>query len=395
MSVLDSPLPAATRGDPRPAAGPRGEAQLPVVVLAGHPPETEAALRDSLAGAVSLRSTPEVAAAFAPGEPGDVSLLCLGEHAPAAAVLLMDRSPRDLPRLVLSGFDPHSPAVEPLVRRGVVAYATPEPLPPELLAPLLRALATQMEPEPAPSARWLRALELARRLAGERDLLQLAGTLEAELRELLGVDRVHLWMLEPESGELRRVGVHAPEEEWHHAAVGAAGFAVRTGSTVAMEPGTRDPRWLPALDDPQGRDDAPAALVVPVSRGERTCGALAVFRSPPAAAFTAEEAAIVELAAAQAGLAAELFAVRAARRRAGPAQPAVNPGIFRAEALEHHVAGNGHGEVLRLSTAWAGWAFWLLVALFVAALAGAAALGWRLEPASRPPPAHSSTGSVP
>src|SRR3954453_21948542 len=40
--------------------------------------------------------------------------------------------------------------------------------------------------------------------------------------------------------------------------------------------------------------------------------------------------------------------------------------MFRTQALKHAEIGRGEGELLRLSPAWTRWAYWLLVAVFVA-----------------------------
>lgn len=45
--------------------------------------------------------------------------------------------------------------------------------------------------------------------------------------------------------------------------------------------------------------------------------------------------------------------------------------LFRPEAVEHHAAGGGPGDVLRVAPRWTAWLFWALLVAVVAGLLAA------------------------
>ncbi len=54
---------------------------------------------------------------------------------------------------------------------------------------------------------------------------------------------------------------------------------------------------------------------------------------------------------------------------ANPPRPESSEGLFRREALEHHLTRPEQGNLLRISPSWANWTYWLLLSIVLAGIA--------------------------
>jgi biotin carboxyl carrier protein len=160
-----------------------------------------------------------------------------------------------------------------------------------------------------------------------------------------------------------------PEREGP-AALGLAGHAARTGESVTVARAALDPRYHPALDDPEG-DGRQRLSVQPVCRqGAEIHAVLVVARSAAGpepspldqarlSALAHHLAPLLEQLALAASLEPPLEGAEAEPDAGSP---------FRPEALEAYARARWQGEPVQLDPPWLSWCYRALVALSLCAL---------------------------
>ncbi len=231
-----------------------------------------------------------------------------------------------------------------------------------------------------------RVLAAAGRLAAERDPAAAAFLIREDLVDLIAAARAHLLLYDFETEVLweRRGGMSA-EERRESAAVGVVSFVARTGRPVVANRLADDPRFEREADDPEGDGQGPfmalairEPAVAPAHSGpgsSATPGSLgpivavlAALRNPGSEPFSAAEREAFSLYAERAAPALAQLALEARLAEQGKRdernlrEGAL--GVFREEALDHHMASaRKEGDLLRISPAWIDWASWLLLGL--------------------------------
>jgi len=397
---------AAGAPPPRPVPGAEAE-----VLLVGFPPGTAAGLRQvrpglgrprELAGEEALRQ------ALAGGDlaSGRVAVLALG---PALAgeparealgeILAACPDPERLHLILAAGETPE--IFSELVAAEKIFFLTRQPPPAAELAELVDGAlaryrsrqrsrpegedggARPAAPESGRQGRELAAaLALARELAAVDDPEQ-AGLLAAEaVLGLLAAQGAELFLHDPEDEALwspRR----GPWEERESAATGLVGFVVRTGTGVRVEAVGGDARHDPEIDLPVGSISEGGGqshfLAVPIltpagegdasDAGPEVVGVLTALRQGVREAFHEADRRALTTVASRIAPAIHALSLEVRARRHRAESNAGGEEIFRREALEHHLSGVGErGDLLRLSPAWAGWTYRLLLAVLTAAL---------------------------
>ena len=363
-------------------------AEKPVVLLAGFDASEAAACRQLLreARVEVADGDAEVLARLAREE---VAVLCLGPSLSGLpARHLLDeavRASRAPTLLLLTAAGPNPALFQELIDEDRIFYLSFEPVPLSDLEVLLRSAIERSrelaEPAPAseapeasghPLAR--RTLEVARRLAAQRDLPSCCELLREAAAELAGADRAHALLYDRASETLwsREPGLGS-EERRESAAVGLVSFVVRTGRPVAVERLASDPRYEREADDPEGSGEERLAAVPVAGEDGSPLAVLAAVRNADRPPFSPEDTAALALLAAHAGLplaqavAAERLEEAERRREAGLRDSALD--LFREEALAHHTAGEAHeGDLLDLSPRWTRWTYKVLLAILAAGI---------------------------
>jgi membrane fusion protein (multidrug efflux system) len=222
----------------------------------------------------------------------------------------------------------------------------------------------------ADARRVRRVLDLARRLAVQRDAAGAAQIAESAVLDLTGAERAYCLFHDPDSGELWSES--ESEEGERNAAAGLAGFAARTGGGVSAERADADPRYARAVDDPRG-DGSERILAHAVAGGDGVVHAVLVAVRPERAApFTDEARALLASFARQAGpllhqlslqVEADALIENQARDETGLAGD-----LFRSEAIEAYTAHREAGDVVRVSPVWVKWSYWFLLMVLLAGI---------------------------
>lgn len=207
---------------------------------------------------------------------------------------------------------------------------------------------------------------MMQRTAG--DLCQVATQV---IEELLEADRAACWMYQAAERKLSAPGQAEGDAQRWDSSVGLIGYVAGIGTAVHLTKGVgSDARYYPKLDDPQGKGTE-SFLAEPVrgAQGE-VLAVLVAIRDETRPAFTGDHVQSLNLLAGQlAPMCTQLmlqdrFEAFSARRRSNATSSSEE--IFRKQALEAHAAGMKEtGSLLRLSPAWVGWVYWLLVTVFL------------------------------
>ncbi|MBI4749279.1 MAG: GAF domain-containing protein [Acidobacteria bacterium] len=200
------------------------------------------------------------------------------------------------------------------------------------------------------------------------DLCQVA---TQAIEELLEANRAACWMYQAVERKLSAPGQREGDAQNWDSSIGLIGYVAGTGLAIHLTQDVRsDARYYPKLDDPQGKGTE-SFLAEPVkdAQGE-VLAVLVAIRDENRPAFTDDQFQILNLLASQlAPMCTQLmlqnrFEAFSARRRSNATSPSEE--IFRKQALEAHAAGmKDTGSLLRLSPAWVGWVYWLLVTVFL------------------------------
>lgn len=392
-------------------AEPQGQARLhvqarPRVIVAEAEQDALGWLRDALAGEVELVFLAQGQAVLDAVARGQADLVVLGHH-------LRDMQPAALLRS-LSGAAPQGPdagrdagqnsdsdsdsdgdgdasadtgaatghsdagpplvpvlAIEPAPGEGQgVFYVLGHGLAPADVRALVRSACAQRPASAtveSPSDAFLlqRVLDVSRELAAKHDLADASAVVVRALSVLMEADRAYCLFYDHESGALwTEDDLHAYDGNASH---GLAGFAARTGAPVQASPASADPRYSRALDDPEGEGGEHIAAH-PVLGGDGGVHAVlvAVRRAEGGGDFAPRARQNLALLAEHTAPIFDLLS-RHIEAKSVVENNWRSP-LFRQEALDAYTSWQEQGDVLRVSPRWLGRVYWLLVAVFVAAL---------------------------
>ena len=300
-----------------------------------------------------------------------VAALCLGAGFPEGSALdLLEKTaelqrPEERINMVLAG-GPDLTAFQDWLDQDRLFYLTPEPIPADDVAALLRsALERRRSDFPRPSGERRLAAAVGT-VAAATTPLGAARALASAAVDLVEADRASCLFHDPVK-DLLWIGEEGdPDARRESAAVGLVSFVARTGLPIALERIGRDPRFDREADDPPAEgDERFAALPVRVAAGEPVLAILSVVRAAHAPAFGADDLGILRRLAEQAApLLARLLPGPEEAASAGAAQM-----LFREQALKIHQAGMRiEGDLLRADPRWMQHTYRLLLAVLVATL---------------------------
>ncbi|MBV8756050.1 MAG: HlyD family efflux transporter periplasmic adaptor subunit [Deltaproteobacteria bacterium] len=240
------------------------------------------------------------------------------------------------------------------LQRLLVALANHKPL-------ALPPLGTPENPAEARDAQ--RALLATRKMSTATDLASTEAMTVENVVELVDADRAYCLYYDAESAALwsesRRGG------EPMSAIVGMAAFAARTGHPAVAPKVGEDPRFFGAIDDPQA-DEGDHTLAQPILGADGLVHAVVVVSRRVNRPFFRD--AEVRLLARFAQLAAPVLdqlSIHVHSEALLEEEAAENP-VFRRAAIQAASAPTW-GDVVRVSPSWITWAYWVLVAVLVAA----------------------------
>jgi membrane fusion protein (multidrug efflux system) len=212
------------------------------------------------------------------------------------------------------------------------------------------------------------ALALARRIALQRDVDATARLVVEATAELAVAERAQCLFYDAASGTLWS---SEDDDREHRAAAGIAGFAARTGAAVTVARVGDDPRFAAAIDDPEARGDE-HLIAQPARAPDGSVHAVLIaVRSAAAPPFHGRAQKLLALLAEHVGPVLHQLELEAEAESVLEGEESGDE-LFRSEALSSRAAERDFGDLLRLSPAWIGYAYWLVVAAFVAAGAYAA-----------------------
>jgi biotin carboxyl carrier protein len=259
---------------------------------------------------------------------------------------------------------PADPRIAHVIRRG---------LPPGQVFELLASLAGWRPVRPAPgepttpaAARDAQsAFAESRRLAAAADPAEMETAAVAAVLNLVGSDRAHCLYHDPEDGALWSEAHTGERGDERRAVAGLVGFAARTGTAIATARVGGDLRWAPAIDDAAG-DAGDRMLVQPVIAPSGVVHAILVaVRAGRRPEFDEQD---VERLARYAALAAPFIEQLSCHQHARAIVEAASgtDSLFRTEAVVAQGV-TSWGDVVRVTPAWIGWTYWVLVALLLVA----------------------------
>ncbi len=260
------------------------------------------------------------------------------------------------------------PAKPPKRAAHVVTRAWPD----AQLRALLVALASQAQPQaqlPMPSSPGeaqiaQRAINAGRKLAAVTTVAGCETAMVEILVELLEVDRAYCLFYDPETASLwSEAKLHGPAGDDRLALAGIAGYVARTGLPAIATAVGDDPRFVGAIDDPNG-DPSDHLIAYPVHGSDGAVHAVMICarraRRPPigeielglAARFSALVTPVLDQ------LSIHVQAQTILDDAAG------DNGLFRRQAREAQAMPRW-GDVVRVSPGWLSGAYWMLVLLLL------------------------------
>jgi membrane fusion protein (multidrug efflux system) len=346
------------------------------VLLAGFEESEARELRRLLEDGCEVQTAPGVREARRL-DSREVAVLCLGPLlSPDESQSLAGQASGGATFVLLTAAGPDLTLFQDLVDEDRLFYLSLGALPVLELSDLIRsALARRrsvVEPETPAGLR--RALQAARRVAAQPDLVSAGELLRLAVEETVAADRVYCLLYDPVNETLwsRGSGLET-EERRESAAVGLVSFVARTGRPVRVERLAGDPRYEREADDPDG-ESGEQLLAVPVcTPGGRVLAVLSAVRDAGRAPFSEDDLAELELLAATvAPPLAQLeleSRLEEEGRQADRTLREKTSDLFREEAVDHYLAaGSREGDWLRIFPHWMGATFWLLVGLVAAFL---------------------------
>jgi membrane fusion protein (multidrug efflux system) len=288
----------------------------------------------------------------------------IGKAAVWIEVIVVDHlvdAPEGAPVVVMG--DPERPA-DPGVSH-VIRAATPD----DQLQALLTALATgsalappnpPTAPQNADEARRAQlAFTASRKLASATDLRSTETIAVEAIAEMLDAERVQCLYYDADQGALWSETKQRAAGDDRTAIAGMVGWSARTGlpcmAAIAMD----DPRYVGALDDPEG-DPASPILVQPILGADaRVHAVLVAARRPRRPPLGAGEAMMLARFASLAAPLLDHLSIHVEGQQLLEPATEQDP-LFRAEATAAQ-ATNQWGDVVRIMPGWLSWAYWLLV----------------------------------
>jgi membrane fusion protein (multidrug efflux system) len=270
--------------------------------------------------------------------------------------------------------DPETPA-DPRLSH-VIRAATPD----DQLQALFTALATgtALAPPNPPTApqnpdearRAQLAFTASRKLASASDLRSTETITVEAIGEMLDVERVHCLYYDADEGTLWSEAKQRASGDDRAAIAGMVGWSARTGLPCMARIAMDDPRYLAAIDDPEG-DPASSILVQPILGADaRVHAVLIAVRRPRRPALGPAEATMLARFASLAAPLLDHLSIHVEGQQLLEPETGQDP-LFRAEATAAQAA-NQWGDVVRIMPGWLSWAYWLLVLV----LAGSIVFVW-------------------
>jgi len=221
--------------------------------------------------------------------------------------------------------------------------------------------------------RFQRVLGAARRLGMERRLGDAERVAVESTARLIDADRAYCLFHDAQTGALWSEEASEGGEDGT-AAVGLTGFAARTGTAVFVVSVGKDPRYVRAVDDPDGADDDQLlaqpvvdtlgqvqAVLVAVRRADQA--AFSVDDKSTLATFAERVGPLIQQLALQIDVDSYLDAQDDGWGLPGDGSP------FRREAVEAATGGDIEGDVVRVSPGWVSATYWVMLGLLAVSLA--------------------------
>lgn len=244
----------------------------PVYPIAEATPAPEMPGGPPIGAAPRTRPASDALAIVATGaDASRVRRLCQ-QHALRVPVMASPDGVRDGRALVVLG-DPSRPMPERTLH--VIRPTVPD----AQLVDLLRALVTRctvVEPPAIPADADPKLGDIARRLTTLTDRGSIETIMLGAITALTDADRAYFLFHDPDSGALWSEARLRAGADDRSATAGIVGWVARTGHTVHASPAGDDPRWLPALDDPDEGEPQSRLLVQPIIGADRRVRAVLV-----------------------------------------------------------------------------------------------------------------------
>ncbi len=272
---------------------------------------------------------------------------------------------------------------------GEIFYCMRKSTPPDQLLTLVRAAIdaywAALLPDPdllndegPESARELRLIDTSRRLAMQQDQPSACRLAAASAEDLIGDCRAYCSVYDPERALLCVKENASGEERSWSASLGIAGFVARTGIGIEGRPAAEDPRYVGRVDNPHGSGDEYFWIHPVLDRKGSVSAVLSVFKNPARAGFSQSDRSLLKSLAGDVALCFARVDRKARPTAFSSPRQAAYPKtrhIFRAEALEYQAGGErAEGEPLRISSAWLGWTYYLVISCSLLLLLGYLAL---------------------
>ncbi|MEO8551106.1 MAG: hypothetical protein ABI678_14070, partial [Kofleriaceae bacterium] len=284
----------------------------------------------------------------------------------AVVVTGIAQAPADR-RIVVIG-DPERPLNDPRVAFTVRAAIADDQLQALVIAiatgSALAAPGSAATPlDPREERRAQLAFAASRKLAAASDLAQTEAIASQAIAEMLDCERAACLFYDGDGGDLwSEIRMRATGDE-RVASCGLAGWSARTGLASSAAIAGDDPRFVAALDDPDG-DGTDRILIQPIIGADSKVHAVLIaIRRARRPALGPVAAAALALFAALAAPLLDQLSIHVEGQQLLADGDESEP-LFRAEAIEAATVAK-LGDVVRAGSGWLTWSYWLLVVLLV------------------------------
>ena len=219
-----------------------------------------------------------------------------------------------------------------------------------------------------------RLLDLCVRLPMQQDLSSLGGLLIQTMHDMIHVSYVQCLVYDPDEETLTSTNIADGEESSYSAASGLAAFVARTGNPVRLDRVGDDPRYDSDIDNPTALDHARLAAEPIFGPAGTPVGVLLAVRNGESPSFSTVDLQFIRLIAECAAPTLSQILLKDGVQdlltgRVAGEDP--NSGIFRQEALEHHIRSwDRQGDVLKTLPLWLRRTYWAVLALVLVGLLG-------------------------
>jgi multidrug efflux system membrane fusion protein len=236
---------------------------------------------------------------------------------------------------------------------------------------MMQAAATLPKEPPTATAAPPHIAELVQRIGAQQDAESAAREAIAAVMQLVGATRARCLYCDEETGMLWPEGEDGEHEA--KASSGVAGFAVRTGASLAIPNVAEEPLYRAEIDDPAGTGRERLAVQPVTGLDGHVHAVLIAARGAQDPPFSPAEMESLDVLASawapylqQLAMRAEAENILGDRLDAGPSD------LFRQEAILSLVRRGARGDVVRVHPGWVRSAYWLVLASLAAAIAFAA-----------------------